>query len=150
MKFPSVRGVDLNGRSLALPSDLGPGSTFAIVAFDLGQRAQIESWQPFLRELGEHRLAQGRLFAVYARALETMSGMMRSALRAAAPDERVRAATFLMAVDLDVFCAALEIRDQSLVHALLIDPTGDVVASECGAFAAEAGRRLEVRLRGSL
>ena len=94
--FPTLKGADLNGRSLALPDDFPAPSSLVFVAFEMRQQADVDSWRLFVEEA---RKAQPSL-AVFelptiARASRLMQFVIDNGMRSGIPDRETRAATSL-------------------------------------------------------
>jgi hypothetical protein len=67
-------------------------------------------------------------------------------MRQGAPTPEARDATIPLFVDLDAFCAGLQVRDRSRIQTLLVEPDGSISAQHAGAFAEDAGYALAAKL----
>jgi hypothetical protein len=139
MRFPVVESESLSGAAFVAPADFVGSPTIALVAFDLAQRAELETWLPFVDALVRAGTARGRVFAVLAHSLKLMKAMIVSTMRSAAPGPDVRAATVPLFVDIDAFCAELGIGDRTVIAVLLIQPDGSISVHRSGAFSTAAG-----------
>ncbi|GAC1402112.1 MAG: hypothetical protein NVSMB64_01360 [Candidatus Velthaea sp.] len=147
MTFPAIAGENLLGAKVAFPGEIGSLPVLAVVAFDLKQRAEVESWLPFIEGLQQQGAVRVRLFAVLSRGMKLLRGPIVKAFRGAAVQAAQREATVLVFDDVDAFCSALEIVDRGAVQVFLVAAGGTVVARANGPFAAEAGTRLRERLK---
>lgn len=145
MQFPSVQGENLTGEKLAFPRDFGNRRTLAIVAFDLKARGALESWVPFIDGFVRAGTVNGRVFPVLSRSMQIAKGMIVTAMRKAVPTE-ARPATVPLFVDLDEFCAALDIADRSAIYVCVIDPDGTVRERQAGPYSVAAAAALEAQL----
>ncbi len=146
MHFPQVEGENLAGSRLSYPRDFSAARTIALVAFDLKSRADLETWVPFIDRFASSGVARGRLFPVLSRTLRMMQGMIVSTMRKTAPTAQAREATVPIFVDLDEFCAALDIADRSQIHTFVIEPDGAISAHEVGPFDDRAASAIELHL----
>lgn len=53
MRFPELHGRDLDGRSVALPADVGPGPTLLLVRFSPQHGRDAETWLSLATELAD-------------------------------------------------------------------------------------------------
>jgi hypothetical protein len=51
MRFPELRGRDLDGRSVTLPDDVGSGPTLLLVRFAPQSTREAETWLPLASDL---------------------------------------------------------------------------------------------------
>jgi len=145
MRFPAARGETLGGQAVEFPRDFAGGRTIAIVAFDLKQRAQCESWVPFIDRYARTGVVRGRLFAAVPNSMQLMKRMIVATMRQGAPTPEARDATIPLFVDLDAFCSGLQVRDRSRIQTLLIESDGLISAQHAGAFAEAAGNALAAK-----
>jgi hypothetical protein len=126
-RFPPIAGETLTGRRLELPDDFEKPLNLVFVASSRSQQAAVDSWISTAADLEagfpdvnyyelpviSRRYAPARLF---------IDGGMRAGI----PDEGTRERTITVYTDKRVVRRALDIDDESEVHALLVDPTGTV------------------------
>lgn len=143
MHFPDVQGESLAGQPCSFPRDFGGGRTIALVAFDLKQRADLETWIPFVDEWVRRDAVRGRLFAALPRSMRMMKGMIVATLRKDAPSRETREAMIPLFVDIDEFCASLGIADRRSIHIFVVESDGLVSARRQGPFTADAGTAIE-------
>jgi len=146
MHFPDVRGESLTGEALAFPRDFAGGRTIALVAFDLKARAQLETWVPFIDRFARNGTVRGRVFATLPSSMRIVKSAIIATMRKSAPSAEARSATVALFVDLEPFCAALEITDRASVHTFVIETDGTVSAHYAGPYTAAAGTAIEARV----
>ncbi len=145
MRFPTVEGENLAGVRCAFPRDFAR-LTIAIVAFDLKQRADLESWVPFVEGYARGGTADGRVFPVLPRSMRMMKGMILTTMRKAAPSVESRAVTVPLFVDIDEFCSALQIVDRAAIQVYVVTPEGSVLMRTSGPYVATAAAEIAAAL----
>jgi hypothetical protein len=143
MYFPEVQGENLAGQPFVYPRDFHGARTIALVAFDLRQRGDLETWVPFMDRFARRGIARGRVFPALSRSMRMMKRMIVSTLRQSAPDVKARETTVLIFVDLDEFCTALAITDRSNIHAFVVESDGFVSEHHVGRYSEPAGAAIE-------
>ncbi len=128
VRFPSVTGSDLERRRLRLPSDLEGDLNLIVLAFWRRHQPLVDTWMPFGRKLEDHYPG----FAVYeVPVIQSRSRLSQwfidSGMRAGIPDRDVRERTITLYLDKPPFLVALGITDDSTIHSLLFDRTGQVL-----------------------
>jgi hypothetical protein len=53
MRFPELHARDLDGRSVTVPDDLGPGPTLLLVRFTPASEGDVETWYHLATDLGD-------------------------------------------------------------------------------------------------
>lgn len=144
-RFPAVAGEALDGTSFAAPRDLAGGRTVALIAFGLDQRAELESWVPFLDALARPGTVRVRLFIPLG-VPKLLRGSTVAAMKAAVTQPELRASTIPLFVDVDAFCDALAIVDRKHLNVLLIEPDGSVRWRGSGPFGETVRAALTERL----
>ncbi len=145
--FPPADGVSLAGERCSFPRDFVTQETIALVAFDLKARADVESWVPFIDRFARDGTAGGRLFPVLPRAMRMLERVIVATMRKDATTVEARAATVPLFVDIDAFCAALDIADRAAVHVFVVASDGSVVARTAGPYSDAAGRTIAAAIK---
>jgi len=137
--FPTLKGADLNGRSLTLPRDFPAPFNLVFVAFQMRQQADVDSWRPFVEEARKTRpsLAVFELPTI-ARAYRLMQFVIDNGMRSGIPDRETRAATVTLYTDVKAFTRALGIQTTRQIAVLVVTPAGEVLAHLSGRYSAEA------------
>ncbi len=143
MRFPNVKGSNLERRRLLLPSDLEGDLNLVVLAFWRRHQPLVDTWMPLGREL-EDRYPS---FAVYELpVIQSRSRLSQwfidSGMRAGIPDRDVRERTVTIYLDKPPFLEALGITDDSTIHSMLIDRSGEVLWHAIGPLADSAGAHL--------
>jgi hypothetical protein len=146
MRFPQVEGENLAGQQFVYPRDFRGARTIALVAFDLKQRGDLETWVPFIDRFARTGIVRGRVFPTLSRSLRMMKRMIVSTMRQGAPTIEAREATVPIFVELDEFCAALSIADRSNIHAFVVEADGAVSEHWIGRFSERAGAAIEAHV----
>ena len=146
MHFPEVQGENLAGRQLSFPADFLGARTIALIAFDFKQRADLNTWAPFIERIARGDGARARLFPVLPRAMRMMEKMIVTTLRKDASEPAAQEATVPLFVDLDEFCSALQIGDRELIHTFVVVEDGSIRAHCAGLYDDAAGRVIEAHV----
>ncbi len=146
MRFPEVAGENLAGQPFLFPRDFHGARTIALVAFDLRQRDDLETWVPFIDRFARTGAARGRLFPVLSRSLRMMRRMVATTMRKGAPSAESREATIPLFVDVDEFCLALDIADRTSIHVFVVESDGSISAHRIGPCDASAGGAIEAHI----
>ncbi len=133
MQFPAVAGDNLSGEHLVFPAAFRK-RTIVLVAFDLEQRADLETWVGFVDRHVRSGHIEGRVFAVIAQAMKLLKPMILATMRKAAPSDAARAAMVPLFTDVDAFCTALEIVDRTSIVVYVVEPGGVILARRNGAW----------------
>jgi hypothetical protein len=147
MYFPEVQGENLAGQLLSFPADFYGSRTIVLVAFDFKQRADIDTWAPFIDHIARVEGARARLFPVLPRAMRMMEKMIVMTLRKDASEPAAREATVPLFVDLDEFCGALDIADRDFIHTFVVAEDGSIRAHIAGLYDDAAGRAIEAHVK---
>jgi hypothetical protein len=142
--FPTVTGKNLDGKTIALPKDFTAPASIVYIAFVRDQQAQVDSWKPFVAEtlrrhptIGEYEvptLSKGNaLFRMF------IDGGMRRGI----PSTDARAHTVTLYIDKSPFEASLDIKSESAISVLLVQPDGTILWRATGAYDAAKNAGLE-------
>jgi hypothetical protein len=146
MYFPEVQGENLAGQPVSFPDDFRGSRTIVLVAFDFKQRADLDTWGPFIDRIARGDGTRARLFPVLPRAMRMMEKMIVMTLRKDAAEPAAREATVPLFVDVDEFCLALGIADRDLVHTFVVVEDGSVSLHCAGLYDDAAGRLIEAHV----
>lgn len=142
-RFPTIRGDNLEGRSMSLPDDLEGRARIVIVAFQRWHQNLVDTWVPVARAL-EHEHPGLSTYEIPT--LPRMNPFSRffidNGMRGGIPDRNVRAHTVTLYTDKDRFRAGLGIGDERDIHLFLLDETGRVVWRGEGPRAAQTEGQL--------
>jgi hypothetical protein len=147
MYFPAVQGENLAGQPLSFPDDFRGVRTIALIAFDFKQRADLDTWAPFIDRIARGDGARARLFPVLPRAMRAMEKMIVLTLRKDAAEPAAREATVPLFVDLDEFCSALDIGDRDRIHTFVVAEDGSIRVHITGLYDDAAGRTIEAHVQ---
>jgi hypothetical protein len=126
-RFPPIAGETLHGRSLGLPGGFEKPLTVLLVAFGRDQQAAVDTWLPVADDIRAscpdvccYELAV--VDRIFRPAKPFIDGRMRTAL----PDATVRERTITAYTDKATVRRALDIEDETEIHAFLLDRDGIV------------------------
>ena len=146
-QFPGVDGSNLEGEHFKLPSDFKGASNVVLVAFQREQQADVDSWMPLLKSVGERR-PDLRVYELptLGRRYRMMRPFIDGGMRRGIPDSTVRAATITLYIDKAPFRESLRITDEDRICVLLVDRKGRVFWRAEGRFDERAGAELVRRI----
>jgi len=150
MRFPEVEGENLAGQQFSFPRDFGGARTIALVAFDFKQRADLETWVPFIDRFARDGTARGRLFPTLPRSMRMMKRLIVATMRKGAPTREAREATVPLFTDIEEFCAALDITDRARIHTFVVESDGSVSEHRIGPYDEPAGTAIEAHVKAAV
>ena len=145
--FPALKARNLNGRTLALPTEFAGERNIVIVAFRRWHQALVDSWFPALAPLlATHPDVRAyelpMLAGGYALARPFIDGGMARAI----PDPAVRERTLTVYTNVAQSQAALQISNPETITVLLVDRSGQITWRSEGEYTADKGAVLEQAL----
>jgi len=124
--FPEVTGIDLEGREIRLPTELGGSPRIVVVAFERRQQADVDTWirasEPLLRKRPAARLYE---VPVIGSSSAPFRLWVNNGMRAGIPDEAARRRTVTVYTDRDGFLSTVGARPESIT-AFLLDDRGRI------------------------
>ncbi|HZE05160.1 MAG TPA: SRPBCC family protein [Solirubrobacteraceae bacterium] len=138
-----LSGRALDGRSYQLPAELPAARNLLLVAFRREQQELIDGWLPWAlkREGGEAGIAVFEvpvLSARYSPARWFIDGGMTRGI----PDAAARARTITVYTDVAAVVDNLGLAGTNTIAAVVVEPSGRIIALETGAFTRTKARRL--------
>jgi len=150
-KFPEVKGDNLNGQTIEIPSQLNGEVNVLLVPFQMWQQDLVNSWVPFL----EHLIKSNPQFDYYE--LPTIRKMnfvarriIDGGMRGGIPSRDTRARTVTLYIDKTPFKDALGITTESTLYLYLVDRQGTILWEESGEISDEKATSLEEALAQAL
>jgi hypothetical protein len=150
-KFPEVKGDNLNGQTIEVPSQLKGEVNVLLVPFQMWQQDQVNSWVPFL----EHLIKNNPHFDYYE--LPTIRKMnfvarriIDGGMRGGIPSRDTRARTVTLYIDKTPFKDSLGITTESTLYLYLVDRQGTILWEESGEISDEKATSLEEALAQAL
>lgn len=149
MRFPTVRGSNLQREKLTLPQDLQGEQNLVLIAFQQWHQRQVDTWIPFAREL-EARHPGLRYYELPTIASRNVLAQtfINEGMRAGIRDAVARERTITLYLDKRAFRQALQLPGEEDISVLLLDRQGQVLWRAEGAFTPEAGASLAAAVRG--
>jgi hypothetical protein len=145
-RFPAAAGEALDGTPFVAPRDLAAGRTVALFGFAIEQRAELETWVPYLDGIARNGSGvRVRLFVPLG-VPKLMRGAVVGAMKAAVTQPELRASTIPLFLDVDGFARALAIRDRAHLAILVVEPDGRITWRGSGPFSETAGASLSAAL----
>ena len=142
-RFPSVEGSNLEGERFNLPSGFKGELNVVLVAFQRDQQADVDTWMPFLKSLGEtHPALRVYELPTLGRRYRMMRPFIDGGMRRGIPDRAVREATITLYIDKSPFREALKLGDEDRIYVLLVDREGRVLWRTEGLFNDSSGAEL--------
>lgn len=151
MRFPDASGDNLSGQRFHLPGDFAGECNLVFVAFTQEQQYDVYTWLPLVQELTsmyptlrDYEVPVVGEMPFYRRML--LDYWMRTGI----PDATTRDKTITLYTDIPAFLQALTLPDARTIYALLVQPDGQVVWHERGAYTPEKALALQTVLADHL
>jgi hypothetical protein len=124
-RFPPITGETLTGRTFQLPEDFEEPLNLVFVAFRRAQQADVDSWLPVAADI-EASFPDVRYYElpVMSRLYAAAKPFIDGGMRAGIPDVDTRERTITVYTDKKTVRRALDIEDESEIHAFLLDRDG--------------------------
>ena len=145
--FPSVTGINLEGREIALPDGFEGERNLVLVAFEREHQTLVDTWLDYAGtlELRDERVRVYEVPTIYEVGALYRS-FINSGMRAGIPDPQARARTITVYLDRERFVGALDLPDMSTIYPMLIDETGAILWRGRGPLDPEQAREFEAAL----
>jgi hypothetical protein len=142
-RFPPITGETLTGRRLQLPDEFEEPLNLVFVAFRRGQQADVDSWLPVAADI-EASFPDVRYYElpVISRLYAPAKLFIDGGMRAGIPDEGTRERTITVYTDKRTVRRALDIEDESEIHAFLVDRDGVIYWRAVGPHDDESAEHL--------
>ena len=143
MRFPVVRGSNLDRKKLVLPQDFSGEMNLVLIAFQQWQQAQVDSWIPFALQMEDTELGFRYYELPVIRRLNALARtFINEGMRAGIPDPVARERTVTLYVDKIQFRQDLGLTREDDIYVLLLDRQGTVLWRGEGIFTPEQGESL--------
>ena len=150
-KFPTVKGSNLQRKTMTLPNDLEGDLNLLFVPFQRWQQSQVDSWIPFAITL-ENDYPNLRYYE-----LPTMQSLnwlsqtfINQGMRAGIPDPMARERTITLYLNKNEFKDALGIETETTIHVFLVNRDGDVLWRSEGNYSREEAQALSSVIKKKL
>lgn len=138
-RFPAVAGKDLNGRSLKLPGHFPAPFSLVLVAFEMRQQDDVDSWHGFVEEARRVRPSLSVFeLPTIAGGYRLMQFVIGNGMRSGIRDTETRAATVTLYVDVGAFARSLGIPTTREIAVLVVTPAGRILGQVTGRCRPEA------------
>lgn len=145
--FPPLQARNLNGRTLALPSEFAGVRNVVIIAFRRWQQQMVDSWFPALEPLlATHPDVRAYELPMIASGYTLARPFIDGGMASAITDSVVRERTLTVYTNVAQSLAALHISSPETITILLVDRGGQIAWRSEGAYAADKGAGLEQTL----
>lgn len=138
MRFPTVKGSNLERDKVTLPQDLDGDLNVVLVAFQQWQQNSIDTWLAPLEQLErERRGLKAYELPVIQRLNRLYQMVINEGMRAGIPDRRARQRTITLYLDKTSFRRALGMADEDDIYVLLLDPRGQILWRTRGRYTSD-------------
>lgn len=143
MKFPDIKGKNLEGKIYNLPSDLEGEINFLIIAFKRFQQSLVDEWvhhlNPLLEKYKNLRFYEiPTLSRIYLPSRFFIDGGMRAGI----PDKIIRKRTITVYIDKKRIKNPLKIIDEDYIYLFLINKSGEIFLNYKGDYTQE--RKIDI------
>ncbi len=136
LRFPSVSGSNLLKEPVRLPDDLAGSPALVLVAFKQRQQLEVNTW--LANEDRIEKLIPGVQIIETPTISSARWGLLAwwidNGMRSGIQDEQARRRTVTLYTNVRAFREALGLETDQTPYAVLLDPGGNVLAIEAGAF----------------
>lgn len=124
--FPTVRGINLHGETVAIPAELQGERRIVIVAFEQRQQTDVDTWINALTEVlqANPKLSLYELPVIYEGSA-AFRFWVNNGMRSGIPDSAARSRTITVYTDREAFYAALNVK-QSSITTFVINKSGAI------------------------
>jgi hypothetical protein len=138
MRFPTVKGSNLERDKVILPQDLKGDLNVVLVAFQQWQQNSIDTWLAPLEGVERERVGlKVYELPVIQRINRLYQMVINEGMRAGIPDRRARQRTITLYLDKTSFRRALGMADEDDIYVLLLDRQGQILWRTRGRYAAD-------------
>ena len=146
--FPSLTASNLEKQSMSLPEDFAGDRNLLLVAFQREQQKNVDTWLHEMKRF--ESLPNFRYYELPT--IDRLNPIARwfidSGMRRGIPDRGARARTITLYLDKLAFRKALNLPDETVVYAVLVDRSGRVLWRAEGDFDEAKSASLLNVLRG--
>lgn len=144
MKFPEVKGKNLEKQNFRLPQDLEGKLNILVVPFQQWQQQLVNTWTFFLDTLVENN-PQMEYYELptISKGYKIVSFMIDGGMRAGIPDKKTRHRTITLYIDKKPFKEQLEITNEETIYLFLVTKDGEILWRAEGEFSSEKADELE-------
>ena len=125
MRFPQLRGRNLEGEEKNIPEDLG--GAILILAFKQSQQSDIDSWRPSLKDHSVYEIP------IINSAYRPMRRFIDGGMRSGISDKKIRENTITVYMRKKRLLELLDISDEH-IHLYLVDENGEIKWRSEGAY----------------
>jgi hypothetical protein len=138
-----LAGRTLDSREYELPGDLAKAHSFLVVAFRREQQSLVDEWLPWLIDL-EQRRSDVAVYElpVLSSVFSPMRRFIDGGMRRGIPDAAARARTVTVYTDVRKVVDNLGLAGINTIAVLIVERSGQVLASEIGGFQEQKAERL--------
>jgi hypothetical protein len=147
MKFPEVKGRNLENIEFTIPADLKGNYNLLIIPFQQWHQSLVDQWIPFLESIKKD------LSGFYYYEIPTLNESYKTfrfvidgGMRAGIPDKAVRERTITLYINKTKFKSLLNISSEETIFLYLTDKKGTILWNSEGEFTGIKGENLKIRL----
>ncbi|MFB0559991.1 MAG: hypothetical protein ACETWM_01980 [Candidatus Lokiarchaeia archaeon] len=151
MKFPEVKGKNLEKQTFRLPQDLEGELNILIVPFQRWHQQLVNTWTFFLNTLVEDNPSlEYYELPTISKGYKAVSFMIDGGMRAGILDKKTRHRTITLYINKKTFKEQLKIPNEDTIYLFLVTKDGDVLWRAEGAFSSEKADELEAIISENL
>lgn len=147
-KFPTVNGVNLEGRPFQLPEDLEGEWNILVLAFWREHQDDVDTWIPLLREIAAtYPTIRYYELPILWRMNPVRRFLLDQGMRMGIPDRQTRETTITLYLIKERFRAALDIENEQEIALLLVNRAGEIAWSGRGPVSGTTAAQLSAAVR---
>jgi hypothetical protein len=133
LRFPTVEGKTLEGRSVVFPRDFASPAALVFVAFQRRQQSDIDAWKPFVQKARASLLGLSVWeLPMIGTGYSFMRGFIDGGMRSGIPDRAARESTATFYLDTKPVAEAIGAPDRGQISVLVVAPDGRILARASG------------------
>ena len=143
MIFPTVTGENLEGQKLTFPADFAGEKNIVFIPFERWHQNDVDTWVPLVAQLmQEQSTLRYYELPTLAPGNPLSRWFINSGMRSGIPDKGTRRVTVTLYIEKQLFCASLQIPDETKIHVFVVSRAGEVLWHTDGPLTEEKGREL--------
>ena len=148
MKFPEVKGSNLEKKKYKIPQDLEGKVNIITVAFQQWQQGLVNTWVPFLEELKQsHPEVYFYEFPTINKRYKGMRFMIDGGMRMGIPDKNIRSRTITLYLDKKKYMQDLEIENDEDIVTFVLNQNGEINIRIDGPYEPEKADKIKEKVK---
>ena len=147
MKFPEVKGSNLEKKKYDLPKDFEGKLNIVTIAFQQWQQELVNTWVPFLEDLKQtySDLCFYELPTI-SRGYKGMRFVIDGGMRMGIPNKSVRNRTITLYLNKKRFMQNLNIKNDENIITYVLNKEGSIISEIEGEYSKEKAKKIKIKV----